>query len=696
MSAINYVAARGCLLLGWILLASPLHAQGAGRSGSSALQRLLVAEDARGYGVDGITPLVEGLRSGDSLFRRVAVRGIGRLQRPDLAKLLVPMLRDPVAAVRAEAANAIAQGLSGTGRASAAVTEGQLTPRAAQEAILGRLAQEQDSYVIDALAEALGRLPFADSTEARSAEAAMHRRVEGLPTVGIVRGMYALTMNRRVTGGLSTSGIGLLRQAALKSSDPETRRLSVLTLGLLNGLDSTTTFRASRDADEQVRRLALAGKMSVGLPARIALVQRALADPSVIVRIDAVRAARSLATVPDCAPIVAATRDREPYVALIAIDALSGACADSAAARAALAQIVDRPRTNGGDHSWQAPSRALLALVRADPARAAVRLGAFAASSRWQERAVAARVAALLAQSAVLLQLAADADQNVREAAIAGLAATTKHAADSVFIAGLAAPGYQVVLASAEALAGSTSPKALPALLDALDAVTARRSENARDPRLAILQRIGEMGSRETIDRLLPYLADFDTTVAATAATLLSKWSGNAVVARPVPLPIQTEPLAQIFTAKGMRLRVTLAQSSGGGSFTIALYSDVAPATVARMLRLVRAHYFDGLTIQRVEPNFVIQGGSPGATEYIGDTSFMRDELSTLSHLRGTVGISSRGRDTGDAQFFVNLVDNPRLDHDYTVFGGIIAGRSVAERVMEGDTIARIEVVGSP
>ena len=141
---------------------------------------------------------------------------------------------------------------------------------------------------------------------------------------------------------------------------------------------------------------------------------------------------------------------------------------------------------------------------------------------------------------------------------------------------------------------------------------------------------------------------------------------------------------------------MTLAQSSGGGSFTIALYPQVAPATVARMIRLVRGHYFDGLTIQRVEPNFVIQGGSPGATEYIGDTSFMRDELSMLSHLRGTVGISSRGRDTGDAQFFVNLVDNPRLDHDYTVFGGIIAGRSVAERVMEGDTIARIEVVGSP
>jgi cyclophilin family peptidyl-prolyl cis-trans isomerase/HEAT repeat protein len=639
---------------------------------------------------------VEGLRSDDTLFRRVAVRGIGRLQRPDLAKLLVLMLGDTVAAVRAEAANAIAQGVSGVRRASSGVAAGELTPREAQDAMIAVLAQEHDAQVVDALAAALGRLPFADSSEARVAERAMLSRVKGLPTLGVVRGMFALSMNRRLTGGLSTSGIAMLRQVAQRAADAETRRLAVMSLALLAALDSTTTLAAAADGDEQVRRLALAGRMSLAVPSRRALVQRALADRSTMVRIDAVRVWRSVAPGADCAPLVAATADKQPYVALIAIDALAGACADSATSHSTLAHIIDRPRSGAGDHSWQAPTRALLALARADPARAQTRLGSFAKSARWQERVVAARAGALLAQSALLLQLARDADQNVREAAIAGLAATSRHAADSVFVAGLKAPGNQVVLASAEALEGSTSPQALPALLDALDAVTARRSENARDPRLAMLARIGEMGSRETIDRLVPYLTDFDTTVAATAATLLSKWSGTRLVAKPAPLTIAQEPLAQVFAAKGMRLRVTLAPSSGGGSFTIALYSDVAPATVARMLRLVRARYFDGLTIQRVEPNFVIQGGSPGATEYIGDATFMRDEVSVLSHDRGTVGISSRGRDTGDAQFFVNLVDNPRLDHDYTVFGGIISGRDVAERVMEGDTIARIELLGAP
>ena len=57
----------------------------------------------------------------------------------------------------------------------------------------------------------------------------------------------------------------------------------------------------------------------------------------------------------------------------------------------------------------------------------------------------------------------------------------------------------------------------------------------------------------------------------------------------------------------------------------------------------------------------------------------MRDEVGLRSHTRGTVGISTRGRDTGDAQIWLNLVDNPRLDHDYTVFGRVAAGAEVLQ-----------------
>jgi cyclophilin family peptidyl-prolyl cis-trans isomerase len=139
-----------------------------------------------------------------------------------------------------------------------------------------------------------------------------------------------------------------------------------------------------------------------------------------------------------------------------------------------------------------------------------------------------------------------------------------------------------------------------------------------------------------------------------------------------------------------------MAPASGGDTIVLRLHPDHAPAAVARVAWLARRGYYDGLTWHRVVPNFVIQGGSPAMNEYVGDGPFMRDELGGLSHLRGTVGISTRGRDTGDAQWFVNLVDNLRLDPDYTVFATVESGLDVADRILEGDVMARVEVLPPP
>ncbi len=76
--------------------------------------------------------------------------------------------------------------------------------------------------------------------------------------------------------------------------------------------------------------------------------------------------------------------------------------------------------------------------------------------------------------------------------------------------------------------------------------------------------------------------------------------------------------------------------------------------------------------------------------------AFMRDELGSWPHVRGAVGISTRGRDTGDAQIFIDLVDNPRLDHDYTVFAQVLNGIEVVDRIVEGDVIQRIDILSGP
>jgi cyclophilin family peptidyl-prolyl cis-trans isomerase len=687
--------ALGLALTLWASVAAgQAAASGSASADTAVLQRLLAAEDARGTGADGLEPLLAALSGGDTLLRRLAVRGLGRFQRPELGRRLLPLLADPVPAVRAEAANAVAQSLRRLRRSAADTGGAALGTREAAAALARALATEPDPRVADALAQSLGRLPLPDTAAARAAEDAIRARFAARQTPGLTHGLYTLARARRATGTLTPASVELLRRAALGSADTVVRRLSLLTLAAAGGLDSITAVRAVRDRDDESRRMALRGTGALPAPLRAALVRRASRDPSTIVRTEAIAAARLGEGPPDCAPILQLTRDRDPYVALTAIDSLGSGCADPATAAAVLGRLVMTPVTTGPvDHRWQTGAHALLALARLDTAAARPLLPAMASAARAEPRIYAARVAAAVRDRALLLRLAGDADRNVQEAAIAGLAAVAGHEADSVYLGALGSSGYQVVLAAATALDSTTHPGALPALLDAFDALSARRSENARDPRVAMLDRIAALGSGATAPRLTPYLADYDTTVAARVATMLAGWSSTPAEAHPSPLPIRPEPLAELFLRRSIRLRVTMAPSSGGGSFTVRLFPDETPATVARVVRLAREGFYDGKAFQRVEPNFVIQGGGPDANEYVGDAAFMRDELTLRTHARGTVGISARGRDTGDGQWFINLVDNPLLDHEFTIFGRIDGGREVAERILEGDRIGRIEVV---
>jgi peptidyl-prolyl cis-trans isomerase B (cyclophilin B) len=132
---------------------------------------------------------------------------------------------------------------------------------------------------------------------------------------------------------------------------------------------------------------------------------------------------------------------------------------------------------------------------------------------------------------------------------------------------------------------------------------------------------------------------------------------------------------------------------AGVGTFELALFTSEAPATVLRFADLAESGYYNGLTFHRLVPNLMLQGGSPAANDHVGDAHHMRDEVGLWPHVRGAVGISTRGRDTGDAQFFIDLVDNPRFDHEYTVFAQVLNGIDVVDRILEGDLIESLEIL---
>jgi peptidyl-prolyl cis-trans isomerase B (cyclophilin B) len=207
---------------------------------------------------------------------------------------------------------------------------------------------------------------------------------------------------------------------------------------------------------------------------------------------------------------------------------------------------------------------------------------------------------------------------------------------------------------------------------------------------MELLARVREMGSSRIVERLRPLLSDVDPAVASGAASVMKQLSNaqQYVVTAPHRVPRTVTP-----PSGPVRVRVRMSGRTGGGTFDVVLDADRAPMTAARVLQLIRDRYYDGLTYHRVVPNFVLQGGSPGMNEYVGDGPFLRDELSLAHHARFTLGISTRGRDTGDAQWFINLVDNYRLDHEYTVFGRVVDGFEVVDRILEGDVMESVRIV---
>jgi cyclophilin family peptidyl-prolyl cis-trans isomerase len=246
-------------------------------------------------------------------------------------------------------------------------------------------------------------------------------------------------------------------------------------------------------------------------------------------------------------------------------------------------------------------------------------------------------------------------------------------------------------MTAARALRGSKGPGAVPALLSALGGQTRQRSSTSRDARLALLERVGELGTAEHAAALQPLLADFDPRVAAAAAAILERWAGLPSGPRDrLPSGYGGVAVEEVRRLDGATAVVRMKK---GGSFTLALLAWEAPETAVGFARLAECGYYNGLTFHRVEPNFVVQGGSPGANEYAGYKSYMRDEVGLASNVRGTVGLSTRGRDTGDAQWYVNLADNARLDHNYTVFATVTSGMDVVDGVLEGDEIAEVRLV---
>ena len=128
------------------------------------------------------------------------------------------------------------------------------------------------------------------------------------------------------------------------------------------------------------------------------------------------------------------------------------------------------------------------------------------------------------------------------------------------------------------------------------------------------------------------------------------------------------------------------------GSFTIELLPEAAPLTVDNFVQLAQREYFRNVTFHRVVPNFVIQGGDPRGDGNGGPGYAIRCEINQLMYDRAALGMALSGKDTGGSQWFVTHAPQPHLDGGYTIFGRVVSGMDVVDRIVRGDVIQSIMI----
>ena len=127
------------------------------------------------------------------------------------------------------------------------------------------------------------------------------------------------------------------------------------------------------------------------------------------------------------------------------------------------------------------------------------------------------------------------------------------------------------------------------------------------------------------------------------------------------------------------------------GNIQFELLSDIAPETVRNFIKLAKSGFYDGTLFHRVIPKFMIQGGDPNtkksdkSTWGTGGPGYnIKAEFNSRSHLRGIVSMArSSDPDSAGSQFFIVSSDSTFLDREYTVFGQVVDGMEVVDKIVD-------------
>lgn len=620
------------------------------------------------------------MQNGDPAIRHRAVVAAGRIGDPLAAASLAERLHDPTVEVRRAAA--LALGFIGAAESSQALIStlddpDPLTRGRASEALSRIGAPPAGALIAAAFRKALpptvsGVLRIRGDDPGRIDDPWVELR---LHVLALARLKDAEALASAVLDPAGTPVVDWWAPvwAAMRIGDE--RLLSLL-------------MSAAGSNDPYIRSLAVRGLGKLKDPAAVVMARRLAEDPDPAVILQALRALALMGAITDVSSTVALHVDspnlslrREALLALSVLPS-NGKWR---------ARVID----NVGHADPWIRSAAWPALIHIDSEDVGLVLSMIGPDADFRVRqSVATALAENLGERAgpLLLPMLEDDDPRVIPSVLSALTRALKLGAAPTLVghAESSDPGIRASVATnlswleettanrfTEALSRayetSLSDHDLETCLTVVDAL----SRDQTGERIAILRRVaGSDAARVVRQRALLAIGGGFAPPEKTALRMADARRLVSVY-EPWPVPLYS-PRAIISTRYG--------------SIELSLDLVDAPLTTMSFVRLAQAGFFNGLSFHRVVPGFVVQGGDPRGDGYGGPGGTIRCEDSGRPFGRGSVGMALAGKDTGGSQFFITLEPQPHLDGLYPLFGEVISGMDIVDKIRPGDIMERVEV----
>jgi HEAT repeat protein len=625
--------------------------------------------------------LTRMLSDGEARIRRRAALAIGRVGLRDGVQPLLGILNDPDPEVRQMAAFAL--GLLGDARARdplvAALGDSSPLMQGSAAEALGLIG---DASVADAIGSLVSKVVQSGALAQPPGDADDTRR--DTPTAACRLGLFALVRLKAypqlANAVLDVNGQPKVRWwpvafalqrledkralpallALAKDANPYTRAFAVKGLAALkdrSAMPVLLPLMSSGDRGVLVETIRALGR--IGDPGAVQPLMKVISDGTVDaqVRLEAVSAIGSI---------------HQQEVSDVLLDVL-------------------------GDPSPSIRAAALRSLAAFDRETFVTALSGLDPDPHWNVRAALATALGSLPPENALPRLQAmlgDSDQRVIPFVLGSLVKLKAPTAAATLLERLKAEDPVVRIAAADGIAELKPANGAAALEEAY---RFGQRDSAYGARAAALGAIAKYGAATATPVLRSAFADKDWAVRVRAVMLLKQLDASAganadAQIRPAPTTLSPDSYTTVRLGNPP-VSTQIFLDTDRGTIQIELAVLDAPLTVENFISLAKKGFFNGLSVHRVVPNFVMQDGDPRGDGEGGPGFSIRDELNERPYLRGTVGMAlDPWPDTGGSQYFITHSPQPHLDGRYTVFGRVIAGMDVVDKIQQWDVIRQVRV----